>query len=112
MKIGALSPPVVACESFRKSRERFIPDQPGCYVLATFDGDVLYIGLARNLRRRVAQHLDNPAKTASTLKGRAVIVHWRFADNLEQLERTWLAIHEQHEAKLPLLNKVHSPVSV
>ena len=112
MKLEKLIPPVAGSEAFRKSRERFIPDEAGCYVLTTFDGEVLYIGLARNLRRRVAQHLDNPAKTAPTPKGRAVIVHWRFADNLEQLERTWFAIHEQYEAKLPILNKVHSPVSI
>lgn len=109
--MSKLSPPVEACDVFRKSRERLVPDKAGCYVLTTFDGEVLYIGLAKNLRRRIAQHLDNPAKILPTPKGRAVIVHWRFASELEQLERTWLLIHEQHEARLPVLNRVHSPVS-
>lgn len=111
MKVDKLSPPVEASDAFRKSRERFIPGKAGCYVLTTFDGEVLYIGLATDLRRRIAQHLDNPSKTSSTVNGRAVIVHWRYADNLEQLERTWLLIHEQHEGRLPVLNRVHSPVS-
>lgn len=111
MKVDKLSPPVEASDAFRKSRERFIPSKAGCYVLTTFDGEVLYIGLAAHLRRRIAQHLDNPSKTASTANGRAVIVHWRYADRLEQLERTWLLIHEQHEGRLPVLNRVHSPVS-
>jgi excinuclease UvrABC nuclease subunit len=114
VKIDKLSPPVEGNESFRKSCERFLPDQPGCYVLATFGRDVLYIGLAISLRRRIAQHLENPGKTALTSQGRAVMVHWRTAGplELEKLERTWLLIHEQYEAKLPPLNSVHSPVSV
>jgi len=114
MKVDKLSPPVAGSEPFRKSRERFLPDRPGCYVLTTFDGEVLYIGLANCLRRRIAQHLESPSKTALTLQGRAVLVHWRTTDplELEKLERTWLLIHEQHEAKLPALNSVHSPVSV
>lgn len=111
MKVAKLSPPVEACEAFRKSRERFVPDGAGCYALTTFDGEVLYIGLAKNLRRRIAQHLDTPAKTLPTSSGRAVTVHWRFTEQLEQLERTWLNIYEQQEARLPALNRVHSPVS-
>lgn len=114
MKLGELTPPVTGCESFRKSRERFIPAEAGCYALATFDGDILYIGLAVNLRRRIAQHLDNPVKTGLTPNGRAVLVHWRMSDELglQKLERTWLLLNEQHEGKLPVLNRVHSPVSV
>jgi hypothetical protein len=112
VKLEKLVPPVTGSDSFRKSRERFFPDDAGCYVLATFDGDVLYIGLATRIRRRIAQHLDNPGKTATTPQGRAVMVHWRIADSLEKLERTWLLIHEQHEGRLPILNRVHSPVSV
>lgn len=112
MNLDKLMPPVTGSESFRKSRESFIPDVAGCYVLATFKGEVLYIGLATRLRRRVAQHLDNPGKTVLTPMGRAVMVHWRMADELEVLERTWLLTHEQHEGRLPILNRVHSPVSV
>lgn len=114
MKVGALSPPVTASDAFRKNRERFFPPGAGCYVLTTFDGEVLYIGLATSLRRRIAQHLESPDKTALTPTGRAVLVHWRMAGDLEleKLERTWLLIHEQHEGRLPVLNRVHSPVSV
>jgi hypothetical protein len=53
-------------EAFRRSDERFMPENPGCYVLTTFLGVVLYIGLAQNLRRRMSQHLDNPQKTSPT----------------------------------------------
>ena len=114
MKVGLLSPATSAFDAFRRSRERFFPEGPGCYGLTTFDGDVLYIGLATNLKRRLLQHLDNPQKTELTPKGRAVLVHWRPDHNLflEKLERTWLLIHEQHEGKLPMLNRMHSPVSV
>lgn len=112
MKVSRLSPPVTASDAFRKSRERFLPGTAGCYVLTTFDGEVLYIGLASNLRRRIMQHLDSPQKTDTTPKGRAVMVHWLPTGDIEKVERTWLETHIRHEAVLPVLNRIHSPVSV
>lgn len=111
MKVGELFPVTVGSEPFRKDRGRFFPDKPGCYVLTTFQGDVLYIGLASKLRRRVLQHLDNAQKTSLTPKGRAVLVHWIEVDDFQVVERTWLNIHLQSEGVLPVLNRIYSPVS-
>ncbi|ANL30129.1 excinuclease ABC subunit C domain-containing protein (plasmid) [Rhizobium phaseoli] len=44
----------------------FIPDSSGCYVLTSFDGNVLYVGLTKNLKRGMAQHLDNREKESSS----------------------------------------------
>ena len=75
MNVDALFPQPSHCEAFKRSRERFVSEKPGCYVLATFSGVVLYIGLAKNLRRRVNQHLDSREKISPTTIGRAVVIH-------------------------------------
>lgn len=114
MNISELIPQPTRRESFQRSRCKFVPDRSGCYVLTTFTGVVLYVGLATNIRVRMSQHLDTPEKTNETPLGRAVLFHWIEVDQseIEKVERTWLNIHAQHEGKWPLLNKVYSPVSV
>lgn len=109
MKITDLIPGPVQCETFRRSRERFVPEKSGCYVLTTFSKDVLYIGLTNNLRRRMNEHLDNPNKTGETSLGRAVLFYWLESNELNKIERTWLNIHIQHEGAIPILNKIYSP---
>lgn len=112
MNIRDLIPSPVGRETFRRDRLRFVPEASGCYALATFQGTVLYIGLTNNLKRRMAEHLDNPEKTAETPLGRPVLFHWIEGENMNQIERTWMNIHIQHEGRQPLLNKIYSPVSI
>jgi hypothetical protein len=114
MNIAALVPLPMHCEPFKRSRCKFVPDRSGCYVLATFTGVVLYVGLATSIRERMNDHLDTPAKTRETPLGRAVMFHWIEIPqkNIEKVERTWMNIHVQHEGNWPLMNKVYSPVSV
>jgi len=111
MKVSALVPPPAGSEAFRRSRERFLPEGSGCYVLATFDARVLYVGLAENIRRRINQHLDNAAKTGATVEGRAVLVHWFETKETNKVERTWMNIHLTSEGRLPVLNSVYSPTA-
>lgn len=109
MNIDQLIPLPTHRETFKRNRERFIPDKPGCYVLTTFSGMVLYIGLTDNLRRRMGEHLDSPTKTAKTKRGRAVVFHWMETLDTNKVERTWMNIHIQHEGSWPELNKMYSP---
>jgi excinuclease UvrABC nuclease subunit len=111
MNIDQLIPQPMHRETFRRDRERFVPDKPGCYVLTTFSGVVLYIGLTDNLRRRMDQHLDNPEKIAETLFGRAIFFNWIETLETYKVERTWLNIHIQNEGSWPALNKAYSPTS-
>jgi hypothetical protein len=111
MNVAALIPQPTHKDAFRRNRERFIPEKSGCYVLTTFQGEILYIGLTNNLRRRMNQHLDSPAKVAPTKLGRAVIFHWMECADPSLVERTWMNIHIQHEGSLPILNSVYSPTS-
>ncbi len=112
MIIAALTPPPAKAERFQRKNERFIPERSGCYVLSTFENAVLYVGLASNLRRRMNQHLDSQEKTGLTELGRAAWFHWIEGDEIHQIERTWLNIHMTHEGRMPVLNKVFSPISM
>lgn len=111
MKLALLVPNPTTSESFRRSREKFIPNTSGCYTLTTFEQDVLYIGLSVNLRRRINDHLDSSEKTELTAHGRAVFVHWIETQEINKVERTWLNIHLLSEGRLPILNSVYSPTS-
>lgn len=111
MKLDLLVPHPASSEPFRRNRERFVPSKPGCYVLASFEREVLYIGLTVNLRRRLNEHLDSSAKTELTARGRAVLFHWAEAIEINKIERTWLNIHLLNEGCLPILNRVYSPTS-
>lgn len=112
MKVENLEPEPDCREYFRRDRQRFIPNQPGCYVLATFHSDVLYVGLSKNLRRRFGEHLDDPKKKANTRKGPAVYFYWVECTELEKVERTWQNSCELEDGVLPLLNDIKSPLSI
>lgn len=111
MNVTLLTPLPNKCEPFRRSRERLVPSASGCYALTTFEGVVLYVGLAVDLRRRMNDHLDTPEKTNLTDLGRAVWFHWFETDETNKVERTWQNISIQHDGTLPILNRVYSPVS-
>ncbi len=81
----------------------------GCYVLTTFSGVILYVGLADNLRRRMNNHLNDPIKSGETKVGRAILFHWIESEDTNKIERTWMNTHVVHEGALPILNTVSSP---
>ncbi|WP_352530812.1 hypothetical protein [Mesorhizobium sp. M0060] len=79
-------------------------------MLASFEEDILYVGLASNLRRRFGQHLDTPEKVAATVNRRAILM---------------VGVHGTREGGAhldeqlcpppwawPVLNKVYSPTKV
>lgn len=109
MNVDKLIPHPTHCEAFKRNRDRFVPETPGCYVLATQQGVVLYVGQATNLRRRMNDHLDDPTKTGITRLGRAALFHWLECSDIATIERTWMNIHIQHEGELPVLNRTHAP---
>lgn len=113
MKIDELSPQPTDKVHFRLSSFKSVPKETGCYVLTTFDEEILYIGLSDNLFNRFQQHLGNLEKTNPTKEGKAV---WFFftiynPKNLPKLERTWINHFSARHGRLPILNKVNSPVS-
>lgn len=112
MKIHQLQPRPMHKESFRRANQRFVSERAGCYVLATFEEDILYVGLASELRRRFGQHLDTVEKVEATPQGRAVWFFWHECNDLQVVERTWMNTYILQHGVLPVLNKVYSPTSV
>lgn len=112
MNISELAPQPQHREGFLRSRERFVSEKAGCYVLTTFEGALLYVGLATNIRKRMNNHLDNPIKTKETTHGRAVWFYWIECNDPALVERTWMNMHMNIEGVLPILNSVYSPVSI
>jgi len=111
MNVERLVPQPTGCETFLRSRGRFVPEAAGCYVLATFSRVVLYVGLAKNLRKRMNDHLDSPKKTGDTKYGRAMLFYWTETPDPNLIERTWLNTHLEHEGVLPVLNSIFSPTA-
>jgi excinuclease UvrABC nuclease subunit len=113
MKIEQLNPLPVVKVQFKLSSFKQVPKETGCYLLTTFENEILYIGLSVNLFERFQQHLNNPEKTNSTKNGKAIWFYFSLYDskNLPQLERTWINQFTAIHGQLPLLNKINSPVS-
>jgi excinuclease UvrABC nuclease subunit len=113
MKVPELVPLPLRREPFKMSSFKSIPKSPGCYVLSTFENDILYIGLSDNLFERFQQHQNNREKTNPTQEGKAVWFYYSVVDdkNLPMLERTWLNQYIALHGTLPRFNKVNSPVA-
>ena len=113
MKLDDITPKPLDKVQFKLIAYKNVPKTNGCYVLTTFDNDILYIGLAIDLHNRFKQHLDNSEKTNPTADGKAIWFYYTTFDpkNLPKLERTWLNQFTNNHGRLPILNKVNSPVS-
>lgn len=113
MKVKELFPLPKDKVLFKLSSFKSVPKETGCYVLTTFDNDILYIGRSDNLFDRFQQHLDNPEKTNPTKEGKTIWFYFTIYDpkNLPKLERTWINQFDAIHGRLPILNKVNSPVS-
>jgi len=98
---------------FKLAYFKSIPKEAGCYILANFYNDILYIGLSENLFNRFQEHLNNPEKTNSTEDGKAYWFYYLKYDskNLEGLERSWMNQYENVHGESPILNKISSPIS-
>lgn len=112
MTINELIPQPTEKVAFKLSSFKIVPKHSGCYILTTFSNEILYIGLTDNLYTRFQQHLNNPEKISPTKIGKAVWFYYLFYDvnNLPKLERTWLNQYVSNKGKLPILNKISSPV--
>ena len=80
MKIDELIPFPTEKVQFKLSSFKLVPHLDGCYILTTFDNDILYIGLATDLNNRFKQHLENPEKTSPTIEGKAIWFYYQSFD--------------------------------
>lgn len=92
---------------------KFAPASDGCYVLATFSGEILYVGLTDDLHRRFREHRDDSEKCKVTDVGAAFWFYYLLSTPAEvaRIERTWMNEHMEAHGTLPVLNKAYSPVN-
>jgi len=112
MKVDQLIPKVKERVQFSLKSWKFVPKEAGCYVLTTFEGEVLYVGLTDNLYRRFFKHRDTKEKRNPTKSGLAFWFYYLVSDEKEvnRIERGWLNQHISLHGGFPILNKIHSPV--
>jgi len=49
-----------------QEKSRSLPSRPGCYLMKSSSGGVLYVGKAKNLKSRVSSYFQNSAKSPKT----------------------------------------------
>jgi excinuclease UvrABC nuclease subunit len=111
MIVSELVPKPSSRESFRRNRLSHVPNVSGCYVITTFSGEILYVGLATYLRSRMEQHLNDGDKTRVTAIGKAWFFHWMITTELEKVERTWMQAYRVRHGVLPPMNSLFSPTA-
>lgn len=112
MHINELNPHVQSHCRFARDQWLQVPKACGCYVLATFENHILYIGQSVDLQRRFEDHLNDPEKTNPTGKGRAFWFYWLEYPELQlnALERGWLNQYSLEHGFYPILNKQGAPI--
>lgn len=113
MKVADLDPRPTERVSFDGWAQRVdAPLAVGCYVLAAFNGDILYIGQSLWVRSRMRAHLDNPRKRVRTASG---VPHWLYyhlceESELRALESGWIRQYESRNGgRMPPFNKAPPP---
>ena len=46
---------------------KHLPENPGVYVMLDSDGQIIYVGKAKNLKNRVRQYFQNSVKTEKVM---------------------------------------------
>jgi hypothetical protein len=113
MRVECLSPIPDQQTRFAWSHHTTVPDQPGCYALVTYHGDVLYVGLAtRSIRSRMGSHLDTLTKRQGNNLGAPFWFYYilRPATDVAPIERGWMNQAILENGEMPPLNRVYSPI--
>jgi len=113
MRVEGLLPVPEHRTQFAWSCHRVVPESAGCYALATFAGDVLYVGLATSsIRSRMGDHLDTASKRKGTALGVPFWFHYLVCapDDVGAIERGWMNQAKLEDGRIPPLNRIDSPL--
>ena len=114
MKVSELTPAPAERIRFNGWRQRTAsPLSPGCYIIASFKDDILYIGQSKRISGRMKEHLTDLCKRQCTPYGVAYWLYHFVCENkgeLNALERGWVLQHKAREdGEMPPFNKVMPP---
>ncbi len=113
MRVEQLSPKTNDRTRFAWSHHVTVPDKLGCYALVTYNGDVLYVGLAtKSVRNRMGDHLDTEGKRRGTEFGVPFWFDYLIDDpaKVAAIERGWMNQSRLLDGQMPALNKAYSPL--
>jgi excinuclease UvrABC nuclease subunit len=113
VKIDQLRPLPSQKTQFAWSHHITVPEQPGCYVLVNYGGDVLYVGLATvSIRDRMGAHLDTREKRVPGVQGAAYWFYYILCKpgDAGPIERGWMNQAILEDGDKPVLNKIYSPL--
>lgn len=113
MNVDRLRPIPNQRTQFAWSHHVTVPEQPGCYALVSYSGDVLYVGLATaSIRDRMGVHLDSRDKRTPGDRGVAYWFHYVLCTPVEvgPIERGWMNQAILEHGDKPILNKIYSPL--
>jgi len=113
IRVDRLTPLPQGKELFAWSHHARVPAQPGCYAIANFSGDVLYVGQAKvSIRDRMRVHLDDNLKRACGPMGAAYWFYYRLCEPRQAgyIEGGWINQAKLETGDRPPLNKIDSPL--
>jgi len=113
MKVTQLSPPPTQKIEFSFIGSKSVSAKMGTYAICNFHDEVMYVGLAIDLNRRIKEHLDSKEKTSVSEKGKAYWFYYLVLEHerdINRTERGWLNQSELEDGDLPIFNKIRSPV--
>ncbi len=113
LNVKQLNPSPTHWSQFAWSHHVTVPDEPGCYVLATYAGEVLYVGMATgSIRNRMGNHLNTPTKRAGGPSGLPFWFYYilRTGNDIPVTERGWMNQAILQDGEMPPLNRIYSPL--
>ncbi len=86
---------------FPADRRRLLPDQPGVYRFLRSNGDVLYVGKAASLKKRVGSHFSTGPKKPDALEMLSQVADVAFTKTETALDAALLEVDEIHRLDPP-----------
>ncbi len=109
MKITSLDEKNLVRIEFSLRKKILVPKTQGIYVLTNYAEDILYIGVSKNLQRRMWEHLNSEEKCELTPLGKAYWFFFKSCSEFRPYERGWIHEHQLKEGQLPHFNKREAP---
>jgi DNA polymerase-3 subunit epsilon len=86
---------------FPAERRRALPDRPGVYRFLRSNGDVLYVGKAASLKKRVASHFQARVRKADALEMLTQVADVQVTETETALDAALLEVDEIHRLDPP-----------